>query len=1027
MEKKDKFEKRKKMHWQSYETKKDNQLLDNLRSKEFITPPQLNVDDEKKYELNRKTFLKLMGASTLMTTISCVRRPVEKIIPYVDLNGKKTDGEQFDFARTGQHYHYASVAGCDDHCGVLIKCQEGRPIKINGNPNHPLSKGGTCASAQASIFDLYDPDRTKNPKKVKGNKNISWSDLDKNIQDELKIANGKTIILTKPLQSPSSKVLIDRFIEQVGGKHLEYSLTSPHSSIAEGQKLSYGQSIIPDYDFSKAKVIVSIDCDFLGTWLSSTQYKSQFAQMRELKKRNPKFNQYIAVESIPTLTGTNADQRIAIQPNDQRKFVIALAKAISDNLGDNDYKKLLSQYSVENLCNEIQISSKIVQKLASILQKHKRQSLIVAGGVSSQNNESVDLQIAVNLINSILENDGKTVLHSKPIKSNFISYESNLEVLKNSLDKNEVDVLLIYDVNLLYQLPDSDAWKKRLRKAKLLVSMIEKADETSLIADYIAPTTHYLESWDDIEFVQGIYSIQQPAIRPLFDNRSFQDSLIAWSGGKIDNFGSYYEYLKNRWVNRLGSNYNWEEFLRKGCNVDKINSVLSESRSFLLSNLKPLTKTKNELKLSLFENTAIKDGRQSNNSLLQELPDPVSKVTWDNYLALSPQLAQEKNIKQNDVIKIQVHGKEISLPAYVQPGMHKNTLGVAIGYGRTVCGSVGNGVGKNTYRFGKYENKRYILSGFSCKIEKTDKKYKLASTQHHHMMSPGKGWKDRPLIMSTTFENYLKDPASGIIEPEIPKIMINGKKQLSKGANPSFPYDGYKWEMVVDLTKCTGCSACIISCQVENNIPVVGRDEVRLGREMHWLRIDRYYIGDPDKPETLEFAHQPVMCQHCDDAPCETVCPVLATVHSSEGTNDMVYNRCVGTRYCANNCPYKVRRFNWLEHWYGKEQSRPPRNLGLNPDITVRSRGVMEKCNFCASEIANKKITAKNEGRTVKDGDIKTACQSACASDAISFGNINDPKSKVSKDKKDERAFKLLEYLNVKPAVTYLSRVKNPI
>jgi molybdopterin-containing oxidoreductase family iron-sulfur binding subunit len=416
---------------------------------------------------------------------------------------------------------------------------------------------------------------------------------------------------------------------------------------------------------------------------------------------------------------------------------------------------------------------------------------------------------------------------------------------------------------------------------------------------------------------------------------------------------------------------------------------------------------------------------------LQELPDPISKVTWDNYLAISPAAAKELDLATNDMALITVNGKSVELPTYVQPGLHKDAIAIALGYGRTGAGSIGNGVGKSVIHMLQLGENGLVTSGFSAKVEKLGKKYKLATTQTHNMMSPefiaGTKWDERPLILSAKIQEYKENPKSGIPEPEIPKILKDGKLVLSSGVNPGFEYTGYRWGMAVDLTQCTGCGACVTACSIENNVPAVGRDEVRVGREMHWMRIDRYFIGDPDKPESLEIAHQPVMCQHCENAPCETVCPVAATVHGSEGTNDMVYNRCVGTRYCSNNCPYKVRRFNWMEHWTGTEKAKAPRNLGLNPEVTVRARGVMEKCNFCASRVAEKKIKAKNQGRKLVDGEVKSACQETCPSDAIVFGDINNPESKVSKLIKDPRSYKILEYLNVGPSVSYLSRIRSTI
>jgi molybdopterin-containing oxidoreductase family iron-sulfur binding subunit len=445
------------------------------------------------------------------------------------------------------------------------------------------------------------------------------------------------------------------------------------------------------------------------------------------------------------------------------------------------------------------------------------------------------------------------------------------------------------------------------------------------------------------------------------------------------------------------------------------------------------------LTLALYETVALGDGSNANNATLQELPDPISKVTWDNFIGISPALAEKEGIKSNDVITVKLADKSITLPALIQPGLQMNTLAVAVGYGRTKSGKVGNGIGKNAFELASVVENKLVYAGLSVSgIEKVGKTYKLATTQDHHMMNPtstpgqsAKGGlykpydKDRPLIQTTSYEDFVKNPESGKAPSEFPVLQIDGKDVDAKGMNSGHKYNGYRWGMTVDLTLCTGCSACVTACQIENNIPVVGRDEVRVGREMHWIRIDRYYIGDASKPETLEIAHQPVMCQHCENAPCETVCPVAATVHGSEGTNDMVYNRCVGTRYCSNNCPYKVRRFNWMLHWKDKDPQREPRHLALNPEVTVRTRGVMEKCTFCSSRIAEKKIKAKNEGRTLKDGELKTACQETCPADAISFGNTNDPEAQVTKNRNDKRAYKILDFLNVLPQVSYMTRVRN--
>lgn len=586
-------------------------------------------------------------------------------------------------------------------------------------------------------------------------------------------------------------------------------------------------------------------------------------------------------------------------------------------------------------------------------------------------------------------------------------------------------VLFVNDVNLVYQA--GEEWKNLLHQSALVVALNDRADETALASNVLATTTHFLESWGDAEVTKGIFSIQQPAVRPLFNSRSFEDSLIAFAGGSLGGESSFYEYVKNSWTKKLGSKQRWEDLLRAGTTVkaSERKKFASPSRNFNRSSLKKIEFASSGLKLALYETSAIGDGRAANNAQLQELPDPVTKVTWDNYILISPALAKEKKISSNDVLVLKTATQTIELPAQIQPGMHKEAIGIAVGYGRTAAGAVGTGVGKNAYGL----SEKGVYSGIAItSLEKTGKTYKLACTQHHHMLSPGFSYPDRPIVQSTTIEEYRKNPASGRAPSEIPKILKDGKLVNATGANPTYPYPGYKWGMSIDLSSCTGCGSCVIACQVENNIPVVGRDEVRVGREMHWLRIDRYYIGEPDQPETLQVAHQPMLCQQCDNAPCETVCPVLATVHSSEGINDMVYNRCVGTRYCSNNCPYKVRRFNWMQHWYnGAEGSKAPRYLGLNPEVAVRGRGVMEKCNFCSHRIAEAKIAAKNEGRVLKDGEVKTACQQSCAADAISFGNTNDKDSEVAKLSSSPRSFRVLEYLNVGPQVAYLTRVRSSI
>jgi MoCo/4Fe-4S cofactor protein with predicted Tat translocation signal len=1023
------FQKEKKSHWQSYELKGTQEERE-LQKQEFFTSPDPIIAKIKSGNFDRKTFLKLMGASVALTSLNCVRKPVEKIVPYINLNKPNDEIAQYDFVKHGHSYHYASVCGsCSAGCGTLVKARDGRPLKLEGNPNHPISQGGLCSSGQASIFDLYDPDRIKEVGKVQSGKvgPSDWIALGKEVKKVLEAQKGKTRILSKPLNSPSSKSLVDDFLSAVGGgKVYETELSFLEDAISTGQELSYGKAIVPNYHFDKARVILSIDADFLGTWLSPVQFQKDFAKRRTLVQGKGDVNTFIACEVNPTTTGSNADQRIPIKPGDQRKFALTVAKALSD-LGLSGATGV-SGINVELTAKELGISAELIRSTAKSLNSARGASLVVAGGAQAGTKDAIGLQIAVNMINSMLGNDGKTIDSSSVRKDGKTNYYSNLLALKKELDAGQVGLLILNETNLFYNLPNAKEWAESLHKAALVLYVSFKADETSPYVNYVVPKSHFLESWSDSSPVTGLFAVQQPTIRPIFQSKSFEDCLIGWAGGTVSGSSNFYEYIQTKWKGRG----NWDDNLRTGFYTSSLAGLKADrgARSFRGS-IAPLEPSTSGLTLAFYHSLAIKEGEQSNISLLQELPDPISKVTWDNYLAISPVAAAELGVETNDLVQVTVNGQSIELSAYVQPGLHKDALAIALGYGRNGVGKVGDGVGKSVTHLLLQNENGLVTSGFSAKVEKLGKKYKLATTQTHNMMSPGvmmgSKWQDRPLILSAKIQEFKENPRSGIPEPEIPKILKDGKLVNAVGANPGFEYKGYRWGMAIDLTQCTGCGACVTACSIENNVPAVGRDEVRLGREMHWLRIDRYFIGDPNKPESLEIAHQPVMCQHCENAPCETVCPVAATVHGSEGTNDMVYNRCVGTRYCSNNCPYKVRRFNWMEHWTGTEKAKAPRHLGLNPSISVRSRGVMEKCNFCAARVAEKKINAKNLGRKLQDGEIQSACQETCPSNAIVFGDINNPESKVSKLIKDPRSYKILEYLNVGPSVSYLSRIRSTI
>lgn len=1019
------FQSEKKAHWQSYETK-DRVDLKDIQNQEFYTSPDPIINRIKTGQFDRKSFLKLMGASIAMTSLNCVRKPTEKIVPYV---------KQPEEIKHGHSLYYASTCkGCSASCGTLVRVKDGRPLKLEGNPEHPGNKGSLCASGQASMFDLYDPERARQPYSIKDGKanESSWEKLDAAIKKVLTEKPGKTRVFSSPINSPSTKEVINKFLQAAGGGELyEFDFTSPELAIALAAEKSYGKAIVPNYRFDRAKVVVSIDADFLGTWISPVEFTRQFSKRRNIKHDTQDINTFYAIESMPSVTGSNADLRVPIKPGDARKVVYAIALALKD-LGIA-IPDAVSSYQLDKLVADTGVSKDAILKIAKSLSEAKGASLVVAGGVSAQTEDAVDLQIAVNMLNSALLNDGFTIDSNAYRSDTAGDYTKNLNKLKEELSSSSVGLLLINDINLEYLMPLM-GWKDLIAKAGLSVTISERLDETAKISNWLAAVNHFLESWGDAEAVKGTVSIQQPTIRPLFDTKSLEDMLLSWAGEK----SNFYTYLKEKYSAKVGGQSGWEDLLRKGVIADTSKDG-STGRPFNAGSLAPLKDGSKDVTLALYETVALGNGKGANNSMRLELPDPITKVTWDNFLAIPLALATELGIKSNDVVTVQVDKQEIQLPAQIQPAMHNKAVAIAIGYGRTSAGSVGNGVGKNAYTFVKM-GEIPQFSGLPVKISKTGKTYRLASTQDHHMMNPTavlgkkntfgllKAYdKDRPLIQSTSFAAWQKKKDSGIAEPEIPTIKDgNGKNMKSRGMNNDYNYHSHKWGLSIDLTLCTGCSACVIACQVENNIPSVGRNEIRVGREMHWIRIDRYYIGDPEKPESMEIAHQPVMCQQCDNAPCETVCPVSATMHSHEGINEMIYNRCVGTRYCSNNCPYKVRRYNWMAHWNGMDSIKAPRYLGLNPDVTVRSRGVMEKCTFCASRLAEKKIQAKNEGRDLlKDGEVKTACQETCPANAITFGNTNDKESKVSKSMEDERSYRILDFLNVKPSVSYMTRVRN--
>lgn len=1015
-------------HWGSLEEYyQDESYLDGA-NKEFDTPPQ-----EKEFStMERRSFLKVMGASMLMATVGCSRRPVEKIIPYVNKPDEVIQGIPNWYASTCQE--------CSAGCGILIKNREGRPIKLEGNPDHPINQGGLCARGQASLLNLYYPGRLKGPvKNQRGSKNfqeISLSDLDKDLKNQLqkiKEKGGRIALLSGVIHSPSTKKIIQEFLEEYpGSQHIAYEAAVPEE-IQRGQELAYGKKVTPNYRFNKARVLVSFGADFLGTWLSPSQFAKQFAAGREVEAG--KLSRFVAFESGVSLTGMNADERFAVEGGKEIVVALGLAQELVRKAGssvDASLAGALKKYSLAQVEKETGVKAEAIQKVARDLWNHRGESLVLGGATRS--NYGIALQVVANLINSLLGNDGKTVdaIHvSYQADSNYVDFIR----LQSDLQLGRFDALFILNSNPVYQAVELDNLKAALAKVPLVVQFGEQLNETSVYADYVVATPHYLESWNDAHPSVGVYSVAQPALNPLYQTKEFQQCFLDWKGKNQ----LWRDYIKAYWADHIITGLNqsqaWDETLELGVylkgtalmpdalqvdfpardlDLNAVSQILSNRVSF-----------DSGISLSLYPSIGLYDGRSANNAWLQELPDPVSKMTWGNYLAISPALAQEQNLDDGEIVTVETDkGQKVELPVLIQPMLAKNSVMAAIGFGRSLVGDdqmsfgypgtdfgvIGQDLGADVYPLQKADLASPIWTGIGIKsISRTGKRERLSRTQGHHNIDT-KNLKDRHLAKETTYQEYKKDPASG-----------NHKHGHLISLWPEHKYEGYKWGMAIDLNACTGCSACMVSCQAENNIPVVGKKEVVNGRDMHWIRIDRYYKGRPDEIEGVSF--QAMLCQHCENAPCETVCPVLATVHNDEGLNQMVYNRCVGTRYCANNCPYKVRRFNYYE--YTKAMKQEPLPLALNPDMTVRTRGVMEKCTFCMHRIRFQKDQAKDEGRRVQDGEIKTACEQSCPSNAIVFGDLNDPESRVAKLNKSPRSYKVLEELKVEPRVAYLTQIKN--
>jgi molybdopterin-containing oxidoreductase family iron-sulfur binding subunit len=980
----------------------------------------------------RRDFLKYLGFSTAAAAVaaSC-EMPIKKAIPFAN--------KPEDIVPGMADYYATTFVQDGDVVSVLAKVRDGRPIKLEGNTSSPITGGGTSARVQAAVLDLYDTARLRFPT-IDG-KEATFDAVDKAIAGQL---TGNIVIVTSSITSPSTLAIIKQFIAKYPtAQHKTYDAVS-FSGMLLANEASYGKRAIPSYHFEKAKTIVSLSADFLGTWLSPVEFARQYAIGKKIDEKKPAMSKHIHFETVASMTGSNADEKYLCRPSEIGLIANALLSAVKGgavNIADAKLKEG-------------------VEAAAKALTANKGAALVVAGS------NDKDIQVIVNAINDAVGANGTTIDFGATLNYRQ-GIDSDFATLVDDMNAGKVNTVLFYGANPMYTWPQADKLKTALAKVKTRISFSGKLDETAAACNYVIPDHHFLESWGDAEPVTGHISFIQPTINPLFKTRAFQDSLLKWSGDAT----IYANYVKNFWSTQLGGEDAWNKTLQEGvinpatpvvAAAPVLNASVVAASVAAVSAIKPSA----QIELALYEKVAIGAGQGASNPWLQELPDPVTRATWDNYIIMSPAMARTilkidlNNAGQADayevqppkqVVKVTVDGKSIELPVLIIPGTHPQTVGIAVGYGRAeAVGKAVVGTGKNAFPLACIKNGTVNFNCANVTLTPTGATYPVALTQTHFRYDTTQGTRTE-VMKELTLAEFTKHPKEIIEEraKEFRGQMKDGEKLTDEQVIENFAKDatiypvydrpGIKWGMSVDLNACNGCGACVVACNAENNVAIVGKPEVLRGHEMHWLRIDKYFSGDMDNPKVV---FQPLMCQHCDNAPCENVCPVAATNHSSEGLNQMTYNRCIGTRYCANNCPFKVRRFNWAD--YTGADSFPDNQVGevndvvmnmnddltrmvLNPDVTVRSRGVIEKCSFCVQRLQGAKLDAKKESRPMVDNDIKVACQQSCPTNAITFGNANDKHSAITKVRFDNpnRSFYVLEQLHVLPNVTYLAKVRN--
>lgn len=931
---------------------------------------------EMNNDWSRRNFMTLMGASVAMAGIAGCRRPKEKIVPYVKPPEEVIPGVARQYAST-------MPLGTSAY-GIVVESHEGRPTKIEGNKMHPSSNGSSNALIQASILGLYDPDRSQ--KVLEKGKEKEFADFLTFWAEKYNVYranNGDGLAVVSESFSSPTMARLKKAFEKVYPKAV-WATYEPVSdaNIFDGLKIATNKDVRPIYDYSKAKVILSIDSDFTQTESENINANAGFAAGRDLDDEHSEMNRLYMVESAFSSTGASADHRLVLKQKEIDRFVHALA----DKLG-----------VVSANINLPDASQAWLDPLVEDLLANSGKSLVVAG-----RRMSAQIHALVCGINDVLKNNGNTVTYTN-LTDVSVSHISDLQVLTEKMKTGSVSTLLVLGGDPIYNAPSDLKFASAMKKVETVIHTGLYNDATGKHATWHIPASHYLEYWSDARSADGTVSVVQPLIAPLFDGKSSVEMLNLINSGELL---SGHDIVQETWKPMISGEFEkgWKKVLHDGLLANS--SLNSESISFKLKNINsPGSGDEDGYEIIFAASPAVYDGRFTNNGWLQELPDTVTRVAWDNVAQVSKKTADKLGFNSEDLITLSVNDAEVQMPLWIVPGTADDVVVVALGYGRKGIGRVAEDAGHDVYPL-RTASTMDFASGVT--IAGTGRTYEIANVQDHWSME------ERPIIREATKDYYEGHPEFAPHAVHHPPL---------ESMWDEFKYDkGYQWGMAIDLTTCTGCNACTIACQSENNIPIIGKEEVRNGREMHWIRVDRYFAGDVDDSSSVEMVHQPVACHHCELAPCEQVCPVAATVHDDEGLNTMVYNRCIGTRYCSNNCPYKVRRFNFFN--FTKETPEIVK-MAMNPDVTVRSRGVMEKCTYCVQRISKAKIEAKKDDRRIKDGEVVAACQQACPANAIAFGDLMDKESDVVRIKQRNRNYALLGELNVRPRTTYLAKIRN--